>query len=193
MFYKDLNKRFTEIVTEYMMKGYYMNTSTMRGSQGEISKVDLTDGKEIIRVLVEQFNEYGAEVYEGIQITVGRVQKSAGVTPNTTGWLNTIWNDHLEVISFERFYQVGIKNRNGNAYYGTREESREAMRLQSKRRKAREVSETRDLPESAKAIVLPYVRRQPKCSRKKVSDITNVYHYKNGYKIDTISRSYVLH
>ena len=45
MKYVDINKRFTEIVSEYIAAGYMMNTSSMNGSEGEISKVDLTDGK----------------------------------------------------------------------------------------------------------------------------------------------------
>lgn len=35
MKYIDINKRYTEIVTEYMARGYIINTRTMSGSQGE--------------------------------------------------------------------------------------------------------------------------------------------------------------
>lgn len=41
MKYADINKRFSEIVTEYLNKGYTFNTATMGGSQGEVAKVDL--------------------------------------------------------------------------------------------------------------------------------------------------------
>ena len=42
MKYAEINKRYTEIVSEYISKGYILNTATMAGSQGEIASVDLT-------------------------------------------------------------------------------------------------------------------------------------------------------
>lgn len=61
MKYADINKRYTEIVSEYMAAGYTLNSSTMSGSQGEIASIDLTDGKAIIRVLVSRFNDWRLE------------------------------------------------------------------------------------------------------------------------------------
>ena len=52
MKYADINRRFTEIVAEWLAKGYSINTASMSGSQGETAKIDLTDGKEIVRILV---------------------------------------------------------------------------------------------------------------------------------------------
>ena len=59
MKYADINKRYTEIISEYMATGYTLNSSTMTGSQGETASIDLTDGKEIIRVLVSRFSDWG--------------------------------------------------------------------------------------------------------------------------------------
>lgn len=53
MKYADINRRFTEIVAEWLAKGYSINTASMSGSQGETAKIDLTDGKEIVRILVK--------------------------------------------------------------------------------------------------------------------------------------------
>jgi len=50
MKFETINRKFTEVVSEWIGKGYAFNTATMGGSQGEIAKVDLTDGKEIIRI-----------------------------------------------------------------------------------------------------------------------------------------------
>ena len=55
MKFADINKRYTEIVNEYIAKGYTINTATMSGSQGEIAKIDFTDGTEIIRIRVASF------------------------------------------------------------------------------------------------------------------------------------------
>ena len=41
---KDINELFTKVVNKYLAKGYVFNLNTMSGSQGEIAKVDLTNG-----------------------------------------------------------------------------------------------------------------------------------------------------
>lgn len=57
MKYAEINKRYTEIVSEHISKGYILNTATMTGSQGEIASVDLTNGEEIFRVVISRFND----------------------------------------------------------------------------------------------------------------------------------------
>lgn len=66
----DINKRYTELVAEYIGEGYSINAASMGGSQGEISKVDLTDGKRILRVLVQTFSDWRKKL-EGVEIIVG--------------------------------------------------------------------------------------------------------------------------
>lgn len=193
MFYKDINAKSTAKVAELIARGYTINTATMSGSQGEISKVDLTDGKEVIRVLLDRFSGYAFG--EGLEIKVGKVSAREGVIPNAVSGLcaRTIWNDRLEIISSETYYQVGSRSRNGSTYYGTEEEANEARKKQLERYKARDLDETRELPESAKQIALAYIRRQPKCGRKKISDIDRVYHYGNGYIISCNNTAYRIH
>jgi hypothetical protein len=58
MKYIDINQKFTAKVAEYIAKGYTINTATMSGSQGEVAHVDLTDGKQVVRVLLDSFTEY---------------------------------------------------------------------------------------------------------------------------------------
>lgn len=50
MKYIDINQKFTAKVAEYIAKGYTINIATMSGSQGEVAHVDLTDGKQVVRV-----------------------------------------------------------------------------------------------------------------------------------------------
>ena len=54
MFKKDIEKAFTEKVAEYVAKGYRFYSEGMRGSQGEIAKVVLTDDKELIIIYLEE-------------------------------------------------------------------------------------------------------------------------------------------
>ena len=98
MKYADINKRYTEIISEYMATGYTLNSSTMTGSQGETASIDLTDGKEIIRVLVSRFSDWGDKAsFEGVDIIAGRADLSERITPNNDSTWGTIWNDRLQV------------------------------------------------------------------------------------------------
>ncbi len=60
MKYIDINQKFTAKVAEYIAKGYTINTATMSGSLGEVAHVDLTDGKQVVRVLLDSFTEYNS-------------------------------------------------------------------------------------------------------------------------------------
>ena len=80
MKYADINRRFTEIVAEWLAKGYSINTASMSGSQGETAKIDLTDGKEIVRILVDRFSDYAANV-EGVEIIVGKALEQPARSP----------------------------------------------------------------------------------------------------------------
>ena len=98
----DINKKFTETVQEYLAQGYTFNTSTMSGHQGEICKVDLTNGEEVIRVWMNRehlFNWSKPDSWSGyiIELNVGRATKIEG---------ETIWMHHLETISSRLFYEV---------------------------------------------------------------------------------------
>lgn len=133
MKYAEINKRYTEIVSEYMAAGYTLNSATMTGSQGEIASIDLTDGKEILRVLVTRFNDRGdCCTYEGVDIIVGRAGEQDMVTPNDDSNWHTLWNNHMEVVRQERFYQVG-ESRRGGKFYGTQEEAEAAYEARMQR------------------------------------------------------------
>lgn len=150
----DINKRFTNLVTEYIGKGYTFNTSSMGGSQGEIANVDLTNGKEIIRILVENFSDWHENV-EGVKIVIGK--STDRVIPHSWHTFETVWNTHLEVIYTEFFYKIG---RRGN-YYGTKEEAEVARNIGRERYKRREIRHTEYFPnDKAKAIAERVVRNK---------------------------------
>ena len=127
--FADINKRFTEIVAEYMANGYTINTSSMAGHQGEVGKVDLTDGTRVVRVLLDSFHDEANFSIEGLKIIVGEAE---GTIPNSKERGDTIWNNLLKVLSVECFYVVG-KNRRTGASYGTREQAEAAEWLRNTR------------------------------------------------------------
>lgn len=97
MKYIDINRKFTETVSSYIAQGYIINTASMSGSQGEIAHIDLTDGKQIVRVLLDSFTEW--EDYnqlEGLKLVVGIAAAtssptitSAAMSSGTTGWMSS--------------------------------------------------------------------------------------------------------
>lgn len=128
MKYIDINKRYTEIVTEYMAKGYTINTASMSGSQGEVAKIDLTDGNDIIRIRIATFSDWEADL-DGFEIIVGK--STDNVKPNSNETFCTIWDSRLEVIHTERFYQISGSRRHD--YYGTKEEAERASKVRRER------------------------------------------------------------
>lgn len=116
----DINREFTAAANSYMAQGYYINAGTMGGSQGEVAHIDLTNGTEIIRVLLTTFNNYLGT--EGVELIVGRVKDD--IKPNQEDRWNTVWNERLEVISNKKFYR--LNNRAQDGFYGTEEEANAA-------------------------------------------------------------------
>ena len=127
----EINTAFTSKVAEYLAKGYTFNTNTMNGSQGEITKVDLTDGTEIVRVLLDSLSDY--DTWDGgLEIIVGRVTDTK-IHPHEVGGVSsTIWNNRLEILETERFYKLGSDRRNG-IFYGTKAEAEKAAAIKRER------------------------------------------------------------
>lgn len=179
-----INKAYTEIINEWLRKGYYVNTASMNGSQiNEIAHIDLTNGIEIIRILLARFffNEGHYYKYSGIEIIVGRCEDN--VTPNGCDTFSTIWNHCLNVVYCQKFYEIGRNRRTGQIWYGTKEQSTEQQTKWQNRyelQKARNV----ELGENTKKSILNYIRRQRGCKTVKVSDfkmyrlIGELYDYK---------------
>lgn len=195
MKFLEISKIYTEIVMEYISSGYYFNTTTMSGSQGEIAHTDLTDGKTIIRIVMDDFRDWHSEK-EGVEIIVGKCTDEY-VKPNRKSGYNTIWNNKLEVIRSEKFYQIGRENRSGDKFYGTEEEANAAIKKRHERYEARRINSKQELSEEAKKIVLSYIKRQPKCKSVKISDIESVYritayNQSNKYYVEAKDKRYIL-
>ena len=209
MKFAEINARFTEKVAEYMAKGYTINTATMNGSQGELGKVDLTNGREIIRVLLDDFGtpctriEHRFYSFDGVKLIVGRVTDD--VIPNSQSTWQTVWNNRLEVLYREEYYQIGREKRGGVKWYGSKVEAMAQQDKQWKRYKARDVGDRIELPEAFREVVLPFVRRQPRCKSVRISEIKRVtkvlaYHTENHhfkeyarYTVEVRGQSFRLH
>lgn len=188
MKFADINKRYTEIVAEYIAKGFTINTATMSGHQGEIAKIDLTDGSEIVRILVQSFSDWRANV-EGIEIVVGTAMDD--VQPHGNDKMrDTIWTYRLGVHNVERFYCLG---RYGEDIYGTEQEAKEAADLRCQRYCNRERKNPQYNP-SAKAMEIAKRIVREKMGYKRVT-ASEVELTKNdrGYTVSYKGKSYRLH
>jgi hypothetical protein len=105
----DINAKFSSIVAGYLSKGYVLNSGTMGGSSaGELCHVDVTDGKEVLRVSVATFTascESRIKI-EGVEVVVERVIDH--VTPNS---LRHDFVGKCETIHQDRFYSLCNFNR----------------------------------------------------------------------------------
>ena len=117
MNYTDINKIFTETVNNYLNNGFTIFCNTMRGSQGEIAKVDLTNGTELYRIMLVDIYSWEDSLGTRYSIQVGKYPESLDKTNNR--WLEafdgTIWNNQLEIVSERKF--VLLKENRGRRYY----------------------------------------------------------------------------
>ena len=191
----DINRAFTEKVTELLSRGYQIYPGTMSGSQGEIAHIDLYKGEEIIRVLLDHSAGHG-EKPDGIRLIVGR--NTDRIRMNCFDKLgNTIWNNHLEILSEIEFCQIGEN------FYTDAETGKVIQKKRDARRRARRETIRRDLPDAFKCAALKYVQRQPRMKSCKLSDITRVTRVNrsswgettpalDGYEIEARGKSFCL-
>lgn len=96
----ELNAIFTKKIAEYITAGYIINVDTMGGSQGEIGKVDLRKGNEIVRALMVSEMNFDT-CMDDVVIRVGRT-----TTENSSIRTGIIWNQDLELIEELRWCKV---------------------------------------------------------------------------------------
>lgn len=173
MKFAEINAIFTSKVAEYITKGYTINAPTMSGHQGEIGKVDLRKGEEVIRVLLDTERHH---FREAVVLIVGRnTDESISKNIGRTGW-DTIWNNKLEIIEKRTFWQMQKDYREID-YYLEGEEGEKAIELGN----SRHTNEANLHPrmdysnnDAVKAAILPAVRRHLDKPRMKADRIATV-------------------
>jgi len=113
MFRTEIDRIYTQKISEYFAKGYSVYTKTMAGSQGEVAHIDLKKGDDVIRILMEKRNHGDDWFAYELAIIVGRWNEPLRGYDD-----ETIWNNKLETIEEMAWIEV---DRKGN-YYCTAEE-----------------------------------------------------------------------
>lgn len=168
---------FTAKVQEYIAKGYTISTTTMSGHQGEIAKIDVTNGSEIIRILLtieHEWNHEACREIESVVLTVGRstqkVERRARCNPFDTMY-PTIWNNKLEALEQRTFYQI---NRDDDFFTEDYAEYRAMQEVQMERMRRADRSwalKTTEMGEAAKQAAIRYIKRKLGKSRVSSKDI----------------------
>lgn len=155
---EEIRAAYTAKVNEYLSKGMEISMRTMSGSQGELCKVDLTDGQSIYRIRLDRdyghFNEdffYGR--YEAVVLIVEKFEESGrDVFDN---W-DTLWNGKGEQIELVTYYSVDDKN----IFTDSLEELRRIMKIRDNRRAARRISNNVALDQKRLTMFYGLVRKQ---------------------------------
>ena len=194
----DIRIAYTQKVTELLNQGFTIFPDTMNGSQGEIAHIDLTDGKQIVRVLLERDHIYerGEDGYMGdvIRLTVGRAAADTWVGDR---WDGTIWNNRLEKIS--EIAWAWLNEGRHSDWYVSMEEGRWVHALRWERYKAKHGTQPYEeiTGEAFKSACLRWLRKQPRMKTAKLEDIEHLRKYtredgRRFYEITAKGRIYTL-
>lgn len=108
---KDIEKRFSTVVADYINKGYRIDTDAMRGIQGEIAKVAVTNENVTHMIYLKRFSEFvlgWADKQEGVKLVI----ETDSYKPNRgIFWLGA--EDHTETYS-ESWYQISYSRYDNN-------------------------------------------------------------------------------
>lgn len=181
----DIRNLYTQKLTELLAQGYQINPETMSGSQGEIAHIDLTNGSEILRVLIESRCSYSETYGDILTIRVGRC------TDEISGSWHTIWNDRLETLSEIKLAKISEN------FYTTLEEGKRMAEVRHSRWR-RDYEQPKELGDAYKSAALSWLRRQPRMKTCKLQDIGRMTRttLKDGracFKIEARFNTYYLH
>lgn len=189
----DINKVYTQKVAEYLQNGYTINPATMSGTQGEIAHIDLTNGTEVIRILLARSTDFEVG-YDTVTLMVGRNTDQL-IPRRAYDNFQTIWNGHLEVIEELKYYQLG-----DNYFVDDKEVAIAARRRSFSRWQNKDTSfgaKTEKLGDWAKEIAKRYLQRngvaqRPRLDKIAVEKKTSYNHKERWYIVSYNGRQFRL-
>ena len=182
----DIRSIYTQKVAELLAQGYQIHPETMSGSQGEMAHIDLTNGSEILRVLIETHGSYCEGYGDILTIRVGRN------TDDISGGWHTIWNNHLETLSEIKLAKIS------ETFYTTLEEGKRMAEVRYSRWRNRNREQRKELGDAYKSIALRWLRRQPRMKSCKLEDIDRMIRRTRSddtvcFEIEAKGKTFYLH
>lgn len=182
---KDINELFTKVLNKYLSKGYVFNLNTMGGSQGEIAKVDLTNGEHIYRINIDKEHDF-ENCIDTIKITVKEYETNEKRIDDS--WI-TLWNNKGLLIECINFYEI---DRCGYADAYTTDI--EFIRECKEKRKTRiNSSKKREIKVDKKKVCKNIVNNHKGYKSVRPSEIRGVFRNENiGYKIEFWAKNSII-
>lgn len=139
MKFTDVNKRYSEIISDYLANGYIIDSRSMGRSieSEELAKIDLTNGEELIRIALEELHDGSLD---GVQLMVYKLEYPGSSKREYGSFATEGSYRKILLVNYERFYNLCAWNRDPQRYFfGTkREEAEQAAEV----RRTRESSTT---------------------------------------------------
>ena len=191
---------YSNKVAEYMSKGLRIHVNSMSGSQGEVAKIDLTDGKDVYRISLTRECSYGDFYGDIYQMTVERFDDMAQ-EKNLDNFHCTIWNGKGDTVEEKRWFSVGNDRQ---AFTDNLEEAQEMHEKNFRRWKERQDSMSKvteiNLTDERVAFIKNICRRFRGYGKIKNSDIEslekifeyNGFYYKVKFADSTHKNSLVI-
>ena len=166
---QDIRNIYTRKVNELLNQGFTIFPDTMGGNQGEIAHIDLTDGSEIIRVLLER-GLCWSHIDDGfngdvVTLTIGRAAADTWVGDR---WDGTIWNNRLEPSFQIKWAEV---NGNREGWYTDLDEAARIGHIRRERYIRNQATRRETLGDAFKLTALRWLRKQPKMKTCRPEDI----------------------
>lgn len=192
----DITKKLTEYVGKYISEGYIIS-NTMSGHQGEINKVDLVKGEELIRIWLNSDRSTWSDCKDAWHGDTVVLRVSRWKHPVNYKYDNmpTVWNSDLEDIVCLTFYHICGED----WYYDNLEEALNYQRVHESRYQRIRFSYI-DLIDvtspKTQQIAAKYLKRKVGYQRVNAEKITikkrQDYTGKIDYRISYGSRSYII-
>ena len=201
----EINAIYSAKVAGFLADGYQINTSSMNGSQGEIAKIDLRKGDEVIRVMLQQktiWNDESFRTRDAVVLTVGRCTDERVINAQGFERDAIIWNERLEVIEERQFFRM---DRYHSDWYLEGKEADKAVEKHVNRMNIRQEMQRIDerwtrmqeiKSEEIKRILLPAVRRhlgKPKMKVDRIAKVTRIWkETRFEYTVTTVGKNRVV-
>lgn len=178
--YEAINTILTEAASKYLGYGYQVCSQSMRGSQGEVAKVDFLDEEHSRVVRVFAKNKYSTCSYHSFEHEVEVVEEEFFL--KSLDDIETLWNDEGCTIEVNHI----MVKRDGTSLVM---EHMEYMRMLSKKKERREARKSHFTIESItdEALVTTLVglvraQKEPGFKRFKLDDVVRAEKWVRGAK-----------
>lgn len=178
--YEAINTILTEATSKHLGNGYLVCSQSMRGSQGEIAKVDFLDeaGKRIVRVFAR--DKYSTCFYHSFEHEVEVVEEE--FFPKYMDDIETLWNDEGHTIEVKH---IMVKD-DGSSIVMGHMEYMEMLSKKKERRKSRASHiSTEEITDAALVTVLVGLvraQKEPGFKRIKLGDVARAEKRVRGAK-----------